>query len=590
MFNDLPPNLEDELMNMLDGRHSALFGEIDLNYELPGWMSLIPLTDAQMIKPPQSGHALELVRDRHQTLEFALFIASELLGGMSQCTGILFEEVNSEEPHNFPPIELLYWMLNDIGSNKFGSYVQDYFRHISRDTLKHMGLSILLGTATTSDALLYTVCVNSVAYKFLNTVAAIESDTLLAQSLRHKALLYRDTAQRALRKIPLFTESSLSLLQAILCGIFLYQGSGDASTCQELTKTACRVCMDIGLYPSATGIYESSEEEVYCFMWCYILDRNYAWKLGRPTILTVAPDTRVAPPTSNTTISTLLLIYLELAKVQDTMIPFLVDSPTGVSNGFRSFNSIGSQILRDMDTVRHKIDQIKSPSTHWTGLDLNSEIATLNFSYHSIMTSILYLRHAPGQPAVDTCLTSARQELQALIAICQSSDTQKTVAYLHWTLLYYPITACFALFCNAAATCHNGDFQILKAVANCLAHSGTMSQPIATMQNLFQQFVALSRCFFADENLTLDVSGGDVSALQSQMQLDFYPQDGGILDCSRDQLQSPSWFGSAISQETIPRSIGEAVESMAFPSSLGAFQGHAGIRGGILDSSQTGSE
>ncbi|GKZ51994.1 hypothetical protein AbraIFM66951_009152, partial [Aspergillus brasiliensis] len=216
MFNDLPPHLEDELMNMLDGRHSALFGGNDLNYELPGWMSLIPLTDAQMIKLPQPGHALELVRDRHQTLEFALFIASELLGGMSQCTGILFEEVNSEEPHNLPPIELLYWMLNDIGSNKFGSYVQDYFRHISRETLKRMGLSILLGTATTSDALLYTVCVNSVAYKFLNTVAAIESDTLLAQSLRHKAMLYRDTAQRALRKIPLFTESSLSLLQAIL--------------------------------------------------------------------------------------------------------------------------------------------------------------------------------------------------------------------------------------------------------------------------------------------------------------------------------------------------------------------------------------
>ncbi|GKZ28067.1 hypothetical protein AbraCBS73388_009944, partial [Aspergillus brasiliensis] len=117
-----------------------------------------------------------------------------------------------------------------------------------------------------------------------------------------------------------------------------------------------------------------------------------------------------------------------------------------------------------MDAIRQKIDQIRFPSTHWTGLDLNSEIATLNFSYHSIMTSILYLRQiAPGQPAVDTCLTSARQELQALIAICESSDTQKTVAYLHWTLLYYPITACFALFCNAVATCHNGDFQILKA-------------------------------------------------------------------------------------------------------------------------------
>lgn len=49
------------------------------------------------------------------------------------------------------------------------------------------------------------------------------------------------------------------------------------------------------------------------------------------------------------------------------------------------------------------------------------------------MTSILYLHQiAPGQATIETCLTSARQELQALITICESSDTQKTVAYLHW--------------------------------------------------------------------------------------------------------------------------------------------------------------
>ncbi|PYH68453.1 fungal specific transcription factor domain-containing protein [Aspergillus vadensis CBS 113365] len=591
IFNDLSPHMHHDVLNMLDDRYSAFLGRIDMDHELPGWMSLVPLTDSQMIKPTQSGQAMDVIRDRHQTLEFALFIASQLLGGKNQCTGMLFEGPKDEDLRNFPSIELLYWMLNDIETNKFGSYVKDYFRHVSKETLKHMGLSILLGTATPPEALLYTICINSVAYKFLNTVAAIESDGLLAQSLRNSALLYRETAQRCLRRIPLFTESSLSLLQAILCGIFLYQGSGDASTCQELTKTACRVCMDIGLYPGSSDLHDSSEEEYYCFMWCYILDRNYAWKLGRPRMLTVESDLRVDPATSRVTISSLLLIYLQLAKVQDTMIPFLVNCSIGDNTVFLSFTSIGAQLLRDMDAIRRNIDQINSPSPSWTGLDVNSEIATLNFSYHSIMTSILYLHQiAPGEATIETCLTSARQELQALITICESSDTQKTVAYLHWTLLYYPITACFALFCNAVATCHSGDFQILKAVANCLAHSGTMSQPIATMQNLFQQFVALSKCFFVDESLSLDIPDGNMSALQSQMQLGFQPLDGGIPHYSRVQLHSPSGFDSSFTHGPLLDSIGEVVGSVAFSPPQETLQGHGGLYDNFLVSNQPGSE
>ncbi|GLA82630.1 hypothetical protein AtubIFM56815_006817 [Aspergillus tubingensis] len=207
------------------------------------------------------------------------------------------------------------------------------------------------------------------------------------------------------------------------------------------------------------------------------------------------------------------------------------------------------------------------------------------------MTSILYLHQiAPGQATIETCLTSARQELQALITICESSDTQKTVAYLHWTLLYYPITACFALFCNAVATCHSGDFQILKAVANCLAHSGTMSQPIATMQNLFQQFVALSKCFFADESLSVDIPEGEMSTLQSQMQLGFQPLDGGIPDYSQVQLQSPSGFDSSFTHGALTGSIDEAVESVDFSSPLHILQVRDDLYDNFLISNQPGPE
>lgn len=52
------------------------------------------------------------------------------------------------------------------------------------------------------------------------------------------------------------------------------------------------------------------------------------------------------------------------------------------------------------------------------------------------MTCILHLHLATlDQNAADNYLVSARRELLALIAICASNDTQKTVAYLHWLAL-----------------------------------------------------------------------------------------------------------------------------------------------------------
>lgn len=80
-------------------------------------------------------------------------------------------------------------------------------------------MSLLRKDASPSDTILYTVCVNSVAYKFLTTVLMIEEHGELSQRLWHSALQYRATAQAALRKIPLVTTPSLALLQAVLCGV-----------------------------------------------------------------------------------------------------------------------------------------------------------------------------------------------------------------------------------------------------------------------------------------------------------------------------------------------------------------------------------
>lgn len=227
-----------------------------------------------------------------------------------------------------------------------------------------MGLALISNTATPPDSTLYIVCVNSLAFKFLNaTLGTVQDDEdELTQNLRHNALLYRETAKAALKEIPLITKPSLSLLQALLCGIFLHQGSGDTNTCRELTKTACRVCMDIGLYPGATDLQSVTEAEYYCFMWCYKLDRNYAWKFGgaRILILDTDPEIVLSPSTAlNVSASELVLINLDLAKVQDAMIPFLNDPARAAREDiFNLEYGIGTGLLRRMEGIRRDIDQV----------------------------------------------------------------------------------------------------------------------------------------------------------------------------------------------------------------------------------------
>ncbi|KAL4981939.1 hypothetical protein BDW68DRAFT_183004 [Aspergillus falconensis] len=521
------------LEGMLEDQQRMLLGQLDadmnmhmnvnmntaVGYGLHSWMSAVPLTEAQMINRRRLDHPQGLNWTRQQALESALSMAGKVLGSME-----LRSETASDEgcaQRHIPSLEFLLVCLTPIaidnGSDKFGPFISDYFRYIGKEDLKDMGLALLFNTASSIESTLFTVCVNSIAFKFLNATLGAGPDENdndeLARRLRHSALLYRETAKVALQKIPLITKPSRRLLQALLCGIFLHQGSGDTNACRELAKTACRVCMDIGLHPGAANLHALTEAEHYCFMWCYMLDRNYAWKLRYQ----LCQDSFI--PVAN---SQLFRIYLDLAKVQDAMIPFLNDpSKAGKDNAFQPITGIGTLLLQKMEGIRCAINQIKEPSPSWKGLDPSSEIATLNFAYHCILTNLLHLRQialgvhqTPAAEAADisSYLDSARRGLQALIILCTSSNQQKTVAYLHWTLLFYPITACIALLYNTIATSHSGNFAILTTVSHCLAQAGPLSPPIAAMQSLLQEFVALSRCFFFADDL--NVSGHGTGPLQ----------------------------------------------------------------------------
>ena len=129
-------------------------------------------------------------------------------------------------------------------------------------------------------------------------------------------------------------------------------------------------------------------------------------------------------------------------------------------------------------------------------------------------------------------------------------------------------------------TCHNEDFQILKTVANSLAQIGTMSQPIATMQNLLQQFVSLSRCFFNEESQ-------DIPGDENSMRLQFFQPLDDISNVP--QVQIRSWIDSPINQETLTATMGQTFEQSSVEMLHDPFQCHNYLRFGS-DPTQAGSD
>ncbi|CAG7954653.1 unnamed protein product [Penicillium salamii] len=520
-----------------------------------------PVYDAQSTIQRQLRQLPGLTLDRRSVLETALSVMNLL----SDNTRIIQEtqsgNLGAGSPR-IPPTEFLAWMLKDIPTDRFGPFVADYFRHLSTGTLKRMGLALLHKKASPHESIIYTVCVNAVAYKFLTTVISLEDDPDLALELRKNATEYRAAAQTALKQIPLLISPSLGLLQAILCGVsylnpsffhcpqltvqvFLHQGSGDVGLSGDLTKAACKTCTDLDL-PGTVLRGHATEEELFCFLWCYTLDRNHAYKVrtSRCLLDVHLPATFADLYPTFPNIAELLLIYLDLARVQDTVVSYLPDS---TAHHASSLYETGEYMLVQMQYIQQRLNQLDTLSSEWKGLDRQTEMSALRFAYQSVMTGILYLLQTDSdQPprSTDGYLQSARQELSALVSMCHTAEKQTAVTFLNWTILLYPATAYLVLFCNVVATSDIGDFNLMKSIADCLSQSG-ISYPLVQLRTLFQNFLGLSQGFFGDERNMQVLAEPDTSypvnpfMIWDNTEFSFDESFSGMLGMSETELLLP---------------------------------------------------
>lgn len=237
--------------------------------------------------------------------------------------------------------------------------------------------------------------------------------------------------------------------------VFLHQGSGETTLCWELTKAACRVCRDLGIHSALLNGTETSEEAYFCFFWCYILDKTFTCRFGSSSFQILLGDLDYRSLMNNHTISELLAIYLEIAKIQEMIIPYLGNNSSFPAIG----DSFFSRIISRMDRLHERITrvgksngitssaclliigQIELPSPRWKGMDIQKEMSALRYAYYTVKTDIYYIQMSTGRSstALEGCLQSARQQLTGIVSMYLSQesdkDIQRTVSFLHWCVV-----------------------------------------------------------------------------------------------------------------------------------------------------------
>lgn len=82
-----------------------------------------------------------------------------------------------------------------------------------------MGLALIHGAGDAETRLLYSICVNSAAYKFINTVLSEGDAGGIDDCMRNEATRYLQSVQLAMTRIHLLSPPSLLFLQSLLCSV-----------------------------------------------------------------------------------------------------------------------------------------------------------------------------------------------------------------------------------------------------------------------------------------------------------------------------------------------------------------------------------
>ncbi|KAJ5710884.1 transcriptional regulator family: Fungal Specific TF [Penicillium malachiteum] len=447
-----------------------------------------------------------LSKDRRATLEMAQRFVSQLSnpGIHRDETGIV-EALEPEFEDMVPPTltpELLYMMLpgTDRKTNSQGTIL--WPDHISDTTLERMGLAILERSENEQTLQLYRIVVWVKALASISKFSPLISSQRLKMHFRTLKKQYETAALEELNSVPLAAPPSLTLIQALLSGKRLMQYMGNMPRCWMFTALASRFIVALNYHniTNATPQNEKEAEIHACVYTCYYYDTTLSLLLLRPPSL---PELKVEPARlihMNPDLPTTAMIVgiVELAHVKSTLLQLLLDAKEMEDKNKASLLSglvaRAQEIYSDLQIYRNR-QELEFPGS-WALL--RREWLSVDFNYYSALTTLIRARSSvlKSRMVCEDCLYAARKALMTLRALQEefSSDATSVDSYpyfLTWTMLLFPLSPFFVLFCNVVATSDHRDFEMMKKITGDLRQFAKANASIGKLYGLFAKFLDL---------------------------------------------------------------------------------------------------
>ncbi|KAJ5652347.1 transcriptional regulator family: Fungal Specific TF [Penicillium longicatenatum] len=513
-----------------------------------------------------------LSKDRRTTLEMAQKFVSQLSNpGIHRYeTGAAEEqEIGETAPPTLTP-ELLYMMLpgSDRMTNSQGAIA--WPDHISDQTLERMGLAIIEHTESEQILQLYRITVWVKAISCISKLAPLISSQPLKVHFRNLKKQYEAAAIEELNSVPLTATPSLTLLQALLSGKRLMQYLGNMSRCWMFTAHASRIIVALN-YHNITNTTPQNEVEKdihACVYTCYYFDKTLSLLLLRPPSL---PELKVEPvqlihldPELPTT--AMIRGIVELAHLKNTLVHILLD--TKEMSDMEKASLLSDLVVR-AQTIHsnlqiHQRRQELEFSAAWP--ILRREWLSMDFNYYSILTTIIRARSSvlKSRLVCEDCLYAAREGLITLRALQEAFSTDEISVnaypyFLTWTMLLFPLSPFFVLFCNVVATSDHRDFGMIKEITGNLRQFAKANASIGKLYGLFSKFLDLcaplikeNNAWSSSEGTVLELVGAPSSEREPQLSSPYTEMFGRASDHTLNTLPSP---GPSRAVSDVPQSV-----------------------------------
>ncbi|PYH49003.1 transcription factor domain-containing protein [Aspergillus saccharolyticus JOP 1030-1] len=342
-----------------------------------------------------------------------------------------------------PPLELIFML--------FPGY--QWSDHISEESFERMAAEILEEHCKGQVFQQISVCVYVRAiFHFLYLARSTTSSTV-RNRLFQTTSTYIAAAVQSIHKFDILAAPSLLSIQALL----------SINQCWILNSYAARQITALGHHKiqdtaPSTGVQRDVHNAL---LWCFFLDKTLSSLLGRPSSL---PDLNVSSTDligidSSLPYGSLFRICLEIAQIQDKLS-----------------NRRTMDTLDDLETRMRRLLPDLQGKRNATHRSMELDWISADFCFYAVMVEIHRTRlRCSFSPMIRReTLLCARRSVEAFQYLQQHPTelpgfNDPYPSFLTWSLLFYPLSPCFVLFCNIIGSLDRNDYDLMRNIIQALS-------------------------------------------------------------------------------------------------------------------------